>query len=325
MADEFGIKWDRPTTPDYSIQPDQVSVSRDHDLDSEWDAIQSQYAPPPQPMAPQVPQENVESQIKWDREPEQGGIVGGLKRVAVGVPRAVVYAGETFLRALRGVQGGPQGLGDEGKIDEMISGVQKWNEEFHPLSPEEREKPVISTPWTDINLGDIDDAMTSIGYSIANMVVSQAGRMAGAAVTPGGPITKAIGGVATGFAAGTALTGSAMYDQFLDQARDEYLKQPQASEEGWDKLRAELKGDALMYGFWEAAPETAGNLLFAGIMRAGKAGISKVGIDALKKKVAKSVAAKVMVSTGIGAAKLASGLTEELATETLTQYKQGYL
>lgn len=269
-------------------------------------------------------------------EPDELGFFEGLGILAGQFPTMVTdIIPETMQRTWRAFTQ-DMTLEDRTRLDELIRQNEQERERARTLTPEEREKTWFKVPFTDVEIkgGDLENAVDSIGYSIANLGAMLAGRAvaAGVGAAVAGPPGALVGGVVGGFGTGTAVTGGAMYDEFLSQMRDKFIET--YTEDGqitpeleskWAELREELAGDARWYGFWEAAPETVGNMLMVRIGAAGKV-MQKPLTNLLTKKVSSSLAKKigtqVAKKVGVPATQLAAMLTEEALTEMVTQKKQ---
>ena len=267
------------------------------------------------------------------------GFLEGLGILASQVPTMVTdILPMTFQQSLRALTQ-DMTLEDRTELDRLIAENKAERERARVLTPEEREKTFFKVPFTDVEIkaGDLENAADSLGYSIANMGALLAGRAASAALGTmvGGPIGGALalgGGIIGGLAAGTGVTGGAMFDEFMGNMRDKFLATYAPTgeitpelEARWAELRKEIASDARWYGFWEAAPETVGNMLMLQIGAAGKLiqkPIQNLLTKKFQSKVAKRVGKEVARFVGVPATQLAAMVTEESLTEMVTQKKQ---
>ena len=256
-----------------------------------------------------------------------GNFLRGLAILAQRAPSIVAdYIPETVGRALRG---GKRTVEQKTWLDRWIEENRLEGEKASKLRPGEKDKTWFTMPFTGqkVTLGDADAAAKSIAYSIANMIATIG---AGAIGALGGPVV----GIASGFAAGTTFSSQATKDEFLEQLQRAWLQMkgnPKAitpeMEREWQEILKDVAEDAEWYGFWEAFPETVGNLLTIGIAKAGTGTAEKVLTKAtlarLKDEIAKKVGLQVATRLGVPVAKAAAMLTEEALTETWTEYEQG--
>ncbi|MEJ5360130.1 MAG: hypothetical protein WHT06_15830, partial [Desulfobacterales bacterium] len=257
---------------------------------------------------------------------EGGNFLRGLAILAQRVPSIVAdYIPETISRAMRG---GKRTVEQKTWLDRWIEENRLEGEKASKLQPGEKEKTWFTMPFTGqkVTLGDADDAAKNIAYSVANMIAVIG---AGAVGMLAGPAA----GVASGFAAGATFSSQATKDEFLEQLQRAWLQMkgnpkvitPELERE-WREILKDVAEDAEWYGFWEAFPETVGNMLTLGIARAGSKTAEKVltkaTLDRIKGQIAKSAGLQVATRLGVPVGKAAAMLTEEALTETWTQYEQ---
>ena len=257
-------------------------------------------------------------------------VLSGAKTVFGQIPSMVTdVIPETIGRAIRR---GDETIYDT-PLDEWIKENVQEREEAKTLTEEERGKTWFNILGVKVTKGHAEDAADSIGYSIVNAATTFGAKalttMALAPVLT--PIGSTIAGIGAGFVGGTAISQGATKDQFIEMVKDEWelahageQMTPELQQQ-WQEIYNEVEGDADWYGFWEAAPETAGNLLTLGIAKlpVGKAIAPLLG--KVKKEIANGIGVKVAKTLGIPALKLAAMLTEESVTEMVTQKKQADL
>jgi hypothetical protein len=273
---------------------------------------------------------------------EEGSFLGGLGVLAQRVPSiATDYVPLTVGEAWRG---GRRSILNESAVDRWIEENKRESEASKTLTPEERGKTWFTMPFTGqkVTYGDAEEAAPAIAYSLVNLAASQVGKaigalaggaIGGAATGPAAPAGAVVGGMAGGIlggvATGSIVSGEATKDQFVDTIFKAFKKtHPEKTEENerlWQEIYKEIESDADWYGFWEAAPETVGNMLTMGIAGLGK----KVGAGAafapLKNKVAAEIGESIALKLGIPVAKAGAMLTEEMLTEAFTAMKQSQI
>jgi len=253
-------------------------------------------------------------------EDKAGGstsFLGGIATAVGSVPSGLVdTVPETIARSIRG----GEGIEEDNSLNSYINRQVSESESKKDLTPEQRLETWATIPFTDIDIthGDLEDFGDTLGYSMANMVVSLG---TGAAVTAG--VTAATGGaglipgIAAGGSAGVAFSQRASKDEFVERMYDDFLASSGGDElddeqkKKWELVRDELNSDANWYGLYEALPETFGSLLMGGI--------AKVPLKALALKPIKNALVKRVTSMGI---KLGAMYGEELTTEGVTAMKQ---
>jgi len=248
------------------------------------------------------------------------GITHAMSRISSGLGDKIP---EVLARAIR-----------RGDTDLEVSGLDKYIEqqikegkEGELYTPEQRKEEWLYVPAIGkITFGHLEDTANQLGYSLANMLAggvgykaaALAGAKAGSLLGVPGQIAGTITGVVSAFVAGTLVSSGTTKDEFIDRQKEKFLKAHggQINEETkkkWEILSKTLQSDAEWYGFWEAAPETVGNILTMAIaMTPAATLVSKIPII-------KNIAATAIGSIAI---KLALMFGEELPTEMITQKKQ---
>jgi hypothetical protein len=269
-------------------------------------------------------------------------LIKGAGVLAQRTPSIVAdYIPETVGRALRG---GKKTVADRTWLDRWIEENRLEGERAKKITPEEEGELWFTMPFTGqkVTLGDADKAAKSIGYSLANMMATMAGGAVGglagaAAGTAAGGPAGAVGGalagrIAGGTVTGTVFSGEATKDEFLDQIQKSWLAargNPEVMtpefEREWQEIYKAAESDADWYGFWEAFPETVGNMLTLGIASLGKKAAGKGALASIKNRIADSVGKSLAAKIGLPVGKAAAMLTEESLTETWTQYKQSQI
>lgn len=185
--------------------------------------------------------------------------------------------------------------------------LKRWQ-----MSPEDRENKLFGI----VKAGTVQQGLQNLGYSAGPMV---AGALTGAAAasmvdSPLSPVADIVGGV-VGAGALTAPMAyrSSKADYVLSMRRAFKQARPNGTEEEWQAFKKEIEDNARLYGLWEAGPEVLGNMVAAGLLKTGAGSIIKA-IPLIENN-----AARLMAS---GVAKLALDMPVEIATESLTQYKQ---
>jgi hypothetical protein len=248
-------------------------------------------------------------------------------------PKVFMSMAETAARAIRR---GDEDINVDSSLDKFIDYAKGWNQDYQQLGQGERKRKLAHVPFVDVDitLGDLDDMMTSAGYSLSGMIVQKItgalGKRAGAGLTAwGSPALQAGGAMAGGkvgeVAGGMAYLTAAAYDQFIDQHKEFYFNEnvgkisPEDMQKAWAKTYETIKEDARLYAFWEAAPEVASNMMMWGIAKAGRGGLSKKAMQGMMDKLMKGVAGKAALKFGIPVAKLSLMMAEEQGTEMITQ------
>ena len=235
-------------------------------------------------------------------------------------PKVFMSMAETAARAVRR---GDEDINVDSALDKFINYAKGWNEEYDKLLPSERKRKLAHVPFVDVDitLGDLDDMMTSAGYSVSGMIFQKIsgalGKRAGSALMAwGSPAAQAggamVGGKTAEIAGGMAYLTSAAYDQFIDQHKEHFFNErvgkvsAEQMQKDWAQTYETIKSDARLYAFWEAAPEVASNMMMWGIAKAGKGGLSKKAMQGMMDKLMKGVAGKAALKFGIPVAKLAA-------------------
>jgi len=260
---------------------------------------------------------------------DETDLSGGAKVFASQLPSMVTdVIPETIGRAIRR---GDETI-DEDALDKWIRVNAEERERAKTLTPEEREETWFRVPFTDVKVtkGDAESAADSIGYSLVNAGATFGAKALTTLVLAPvlTPIGSAIASIGSGFVAGTAISQGATKDQFVEMVKDEWemahageQMTPELQQQ-WHDIYKEIESDANWYGFWEAAPETAGNLLTLGIAKLPIGKALGPALNKLKGNVVGGIGTQVAKMVGIPALKLASMLTEESVTEMVTQKKQ---
>lgn len=271
-----------------------------------------------------------------------GRLLKGASVLAQRAPSIVAdYIPETVGRALRG---GKKTVADQTWLDRWIEENRLEGEKAKKITPEEEQELWFTMPFTGqkVTLGDADKAAKSIGYSVANMLAMMAGGavggLAGAAAggATGGPAGAAggalAGRIAGGTVTGTIFSGEATKDEFIDEIQRAWLAargNPKtitpALEREWQEIYKSIESDADWYGFWEAFPETVGNMLTLGIAGLGRKAVTAGPLASIKNRIAEQVGKSVAARIGLPVGKAAAMLTEESLTEAWTQYKQAQI
>ena len=291
-------------------------------------------------ILPPMYEEQIEEQEQVPVPDELGflqGLPGFTYALARQVPSIITdVIPDIIYRAYRR---GDIGLENVTMLDRLIAENQAERERVKTMTPEERERDWFTVPFTDIKvkMGQAEETADSIGYSLANMAAILGGRLVGSGIGmltgPAAPFASPVLRFTLGAAAGIATTQGATKDQFVEMVRDEFLRQkapdgkitPELQEQ-WNNLREEINTDANWYGFWEAAPETAGNMLMFGIGKLPiKKGAQKLFLNKLKDTTANRIGKEIALKLGVPTSKLALMLTEESLTEAVTQKKQADL
>jgi len=268
--------------------------------------------------------------IEYETPEEDSDFWGGVKIAAGQMPSMVTdVIPETIGRAIRR---GDENIVVDSAVDLWIKKNEEEREKAKTLTPEERGKLWFKDPLFGIEVkkGVAEDMADSVGYSLVNMAATFGAKATTAvALAPLlSPIGSMIAATAVGFGAGTAVSQGATKDQFVDMVKGEFLKEhegeemTQALQDQWQEVYNEVEGRAEWYGFWEAAPETAGNLLTLGIAKLKPGKLVAPIFNKLKKKGANTIGRTLAKKLGVPVAKLSAMLTEESLTETITQKKQ---
>lgn len=188
------------------------------------------------------------------------------------------------------------------------------------LTPQEAQNKLFGI----IKAKDVLAGLQNLGYSGAAAIGGMAvGAAAATAISPGTPILSQVVGGALGAGVATApIAYRASKTQFVSDMRDKLLaNKPRMTEAEWQRHKTLFETDAQLYALWEAAPEVAGNMLTAGILKtpAGKL----IGqIPLIKNQIA-----RVLAQAGV---KVALDMPVEVGTEVITgmgqgtiEYKQG--
>jgi len=215
-------------------------------------------------------------------------------------------------------------LEDVGAIDKFIARNMKEGATTRTLTPEERKKVVIPLPYVDdITLGTVEDAAESLAFSLSNLLVTGSAALVGSAIGAGegSLVSPGVGtaiGAGLGLVGGIASTKRQIENDFLRDMRARFLEAnpgpitPELKEK-WNKTKKLLDKHAEFRGWWEAGPETVGNLLTMGMFRlpVGKA----IGaIPGLKSDTAKLIGSALI--------KTSFAQSTELLGETVTEVKQ---
>jgi hypothetical protein len=264
----------------------------------------------------------------------KGTFVGDVKLAAKSLATGVYSAAfDVFPKILaEAIRGGDIDVNDaDTTLDRWIK-EQKKDLERWDMPEHEKNRKLFGI----LKAQDLQAGIQNFGYSAA---IGVAGMLPGAAIgskvggaiglalgAPTGPgavvtggIGSTIGGVVGGMIGAAATTAPVSYratkDQFLSDMLDRALQQnPNLTQEQWAEMRATLEPDAQAYAFWEAAPETVGNMITAGLIK------TPVGTYLKHIPNIKNAVARVLAKAGT---KIALDLPSEVATETLTGYKQG--
>ncbi|OEU68519.1 MAG: hypothetical protein BBJ57_07515 [Desulfobacterales bacterium PC51MH44] len=258
---------------------------------------------------------------------DPGDFLGGLGIFAGQMPSMVTdVIPETIGRSIRR---GDETIYDT-PLDDWIRENAEEREEAKTLTEEERGEKWFDILGVRVTKGHAEDAADSIGYSIVNAAATFGAKaLTTLALAPVlTPIGAKIAGVGAGFAAGTAVSQGATKDQFIEMVKDEW-ELAHAGEQmtpelqaQWQDLYNEVENDADWYGFWEAAPETAGNLITLGIAKLPIGKLVGPALGKIKGSIANGIGVKIAKTMGVPALKLASMLTEESVTEMVTAKKQ---
>lgn len=188
------------------------------------------------------------------------------------------------------------------------------------LTPQEAQNKLFGI----IKAKDVLAGLQNLGYSGAAAIGGVAvGAAAATAIVPEAPILSQVVGGALGAGLATApIAYRASKTQFVSDMRDKLLaNKPRMTEAEWQRHKTLFENDAQLYALWEAAPEVVGNMLTAGILKtpAGKL----IGqIPLIKNQIA-----RVLAQAGV---KVALDMPVEVGTEVVTgmgqgtiEYKQG--
>lgn len=172
------------------------------------------------------------------------------------------------------------------------------------LSPQEAAQTIFG-----VSAGTVKAGLENLGYGGATALGGMGLGAAAAAPIPV-PGARILGGVLGAGTMGAAVGYRATKDQFVADILERAKRQdPFLTPEKWNEIREAIEDDAQLYGFWEAAPETVGNMLMAGIIKLPLGTIFK-NIPFIKSKI------------GNALAKASTALGEELITETKTAVEQ---
>ena len=263
----------------------------------------------------------------------KGTFLGDVKLAAKSLATGVYSAAfDVFPKILaEAIRGGDIDVNDaDTTLDRWIK-EQKKDLERWDMPEHEKNRKLFGI----LKAQDLQASIQNLGYSAA---IGVAGMLPGVAIgskvggaiglalgSPTGPgaavtggIGATIGGTIGGMIGAAATTAPVSYratkDQFLSDMLDRALQQnPNLTQEQWTEMRATLEPDAQAYAFWEAAPETVGNMITAGLIK------TPVGTYLKHIPNIKNAVARVLAKAGT---KIALDLPIEVSTETLTGYKQ---
>jgi hypothetical protein len=209
------------------------------------------------------------------------------------------------------IVGGDVALGEGGGAqryaEKQAEDLKRWE-----MSLVDRENKLFGI----VKAGTVQQGLQQIGNSIAPMAAGfGAGATAASMVdTPFSPVADIVGGVVGAGTLTAPMAYRASKTDYVMQMRDSFkAAKPDATEAEWTEFRSAIEKDAQLYGLWEAGPEVVGNMVTAGLI--------KIPAGSLVKAIPliRNGAARVLAS---GAAKLTLDLPVEVATETVTGYKQ---
>lgn len=310
MTDQFieaGFIPIKPTDPDPFIEAGFIPIQ------------------PTQPTQPASPYAERTARAVAKKPEVPGTFLGDIGLAAKAIGTGVYSAAfDVFPKIMaEAIRGGDITVNDANTtldrwIKEQKKDLERWDMPEH-----EKNRKLFGI----LKAQDLQSGLQNLGYSAAIGVAGMIpGAKIGAAIGgalgsptgPGAAATAGIGAIIGGAIGAAATTAPVAYratkDQFLADMLDRALAQkPDLTEEEWKGMREALEKDAQAYAFWEAAPETVGNMLSAALIK------TPVGTYIKRIPNIKNAIGRVLAKAGV---KIGLDIPVEVGTETITGIKQ---
>jgi len=310
MTDQFieaGFIPIKPTDPDPFIEAGFIPIQ------------------PTQPTQPASPYAERTARAVAKKPEVPGTFLGDIGLAAKAIGTGVYSAAfDVFPKIMaEAIRGGDITVNDANTtldrwIKEQKKDLERWDMPEH-----EKNRKLFGI----LKAQDLQSGLQNLGYSAAIGVAGMIpGAKIGAAIGgalgsptgPGAAATAGIGAIIGGAIGAAATTAPVAYratkDQFLADMLDRALAlNPGLTEEEWKGMREALEKDAQAYAFWEAAPETVGNMLSAALIK------TPVGTYIKRIPNIKNAIGRVLAKAGV---KIGLDIPVEVGTETITGIKQ---